>query len=316
VDLRISSYPTVFGENVVIRLLDHAHLHHRLDVLGLNPEALERLTAMIRQPHGMVLVTGPTGSGKTTTLYAALAQLNAVEQNIMTIEDPVEYRLPLIRQTQVNNKAGITFAVGLRSLLRQDPDIIMVGEIRDRETAEIAVHAALTGHLVLSTLHTNDATSAVARLVDMGIEPFLAASTLLGVVGQRLVRRLCASCRVPLAGGGPPLAAPRPSPPSSGGVTIEPPGSPLPVEPAVRYEPRGCRLCHQRGYQGRVGLFELFRIEAQTRTLIVQRASADALRQLALRAGMRTMRQDGLGKVAQGLTSPDEVDRVVPEDAG
>jgi len=291
-DLRISTYPTVHGENIVIRILDQAAIALKLTDLGCSPQTLTTLQDLIQRPHGMILVTGPTGSGKTTTLYAALSQINSMAKNIMTIEDPVEYQVPLIRQTQINPKAGVTFATGLRSLLRQDPDVIMVGEVRDQETAEIAIHAALTGHLVLSTLHTNDAPGAVARLLDMKIEPCLVASTLLGVIAQRLVRRICPKCQE---------------------------GRRLPAdvrakypELTVAYRGRGCRSCRMTGYAGRVGVFELLLVEEAVRTKVASRCSSDVLKAQAIKGGMRTMRADGLLKVQQGLTTLEELDRVVP----
>ncbi|MBI3996889.1 MAG: type II/IV secretion system protein [Candidatus Omnitrophica bacterium] len=294
VDLRISTYPTVSGENVVIRLLDPSAVSLTLTDLGFSPQTLAQFQQLIERPHGLLLVTGPTGSGKTTTLYAALSQINSMTRNLMTIEDPVEYHLPLIRQTQINPKAGVTFATGLRSILRQDPDVIMVGEIRDQDTAEIAMHAALTGHLVLSTLHTNDAVGAVARLLDMHVEPYLLASTLLGVIAQRLVRRICPSCQ----------ESRRP-----------------PAEVRARYPEltvisrgRGCRACRDTGLLGRVGVFELFLIDEAARANIAARGTSDELRRLAIQRGMRTMRADGLLKVQQGLTTLDELDRVVPPD--
>lgn len=292
IDLRISTYPTVFGENVVIRLLDHESLTLKLDELGFGPAMLQDLVTLIGRPHGMLLVTGPTGSGKTTTLYGVLSHINSMTKNIVTIEDPVEYRLPLIRQTQVNPKAGVTFANGLRSLLRQDPDVIMVGEIRDQETAEIAIHAALTGHLVLSTLHTNDAVGAVARLLDMKVEPFLLSSTLLGVVAQRLVRRICTHCQESTR----PTAEMRAAYPQL----------------TAFFRGRGCRFCHQGGFTGRVGIFELFRVDDTIRELISHRRSSTELLKAARIAGMQTMRQDGLLKVQQGLTTLEELDRMVP----
>ena len=292
IDLRISSYPTILGENLVIRLLDHASLKLDLDVLGFAPDMLTQFRELIQRPHGIVLVTGPTGSGKTTTLYASLSQINSMEKNIMTIEDPVEYHLPLIRQTQINLKAGVTFAAGIRAILRQDPDIIMVGEIRDQETAEIAVHAALTGHLVLSTLHTNDAVGAIARLVDMGMEPFLLASTLLGVMAQRLVRKICPHCQ----------AGSRPSPEQRQRYP----------DLTVVYQGRGCRLCRKSGYRGRVGIFELFQIDEQARAMVAAKTSTDELRRYALAHGMCNLRGDGLLKVQKGLTTLEELDRVVP----
>lgn len=293
-DLRISTYPTVSGENIVIRIFDQSAVALQLTDLGFSQEHRSHFETLIHHPHGMLLVTGPTGSGKTTTLYAALGQISSIAKNLMTIEDPVEYHVPLIRQTQVNLKAGVTFATGLRSLLRQDPDVIMVGEIRDRETAEIAIHAALTGHLVLSTLHTNDAIGAVPRLLDMGVESYLLGSTLLGVVAQRLVRRICPDCQE---------------------------GSRLPQdlrkkypELTVTYRGRGCHRCRQTGYLGRVGVFELFLVDESMREPITAKRSSDDLRTLALKRGMRTMRQDGLAKVQQGITTLDELDRVVPPD--
>jgi len=294
VDLRISTYPTVAGENVVIRLLDQSAVALQLSDLGFAPDSLAQCQALVRHPHGLLLVTGPTGSGKTTTLYAAIAQVNSMAKNIMTIEDPVEYRVPLIRQTQVNVKAGVTFAAGLRSILRQDPDIIMVGEIRDRETAEIAIHAALTGHLVLSTLHTNDAAGAVARLLDMGVEPFLLSSTLLGVIAQRLVRRICPQCQ----------EGRRPSKELQERYP----------ELTVDYHGRGCRACRMSGYLGRLGVFELLPVEESVRTAITSRASSDALHALARQHGMRTMRADGFLKIQQGVTTVEEIERVVPPD--
>ncbi len=295
IDLRISTYPTVAGENVVIRLLDQHAVALRLTDLGFADDMLVQFQQLVGRPHGMLLVTGPTGSGKTTTLYAALAQINSMTKNIMTIEDPVEYQTPLIRQTQVNVKAGLTFAVGLRSILRQDPDVIMVGEIRDQETAEIALHAALTGHLVLSTLHTNDAVGAAARLLDMGMEPFLLASALLGVVGQRLVRRICPECQE--------------------GQRIDPSLRERYPKLTMTYRGRGCRACRMTGFRGRLGVFELFRVDDEARAQIVARSSTTALTALAVQRGMRTMRSDGLLKVQQGITTLEELDRVVPPDA-
>ncbi len=294
IDVRLSTYPTLFGENLVLRLLDHQSLLLSLEALGFSAQVLAQFADLIQRPHGMVLVTGPTGSGKTTTLYGALTQINSVAKNIMTIEDPVEYRLPLIRQTQINLKAGVTFATGLRSLLRQDPDVIMVGEIRDRETAEIAIHAALTGHLVLSTLHTNDAVGTVARLIDMGVESYLLSSTLLGIVAQRLVRKICTSCR----------------------QEEKPPLQVQQRHPHLQklFRGRGCRFCRQTGFSGRMGVFELFRIDERSKALVAERCPTHKLKEMALSAGMKTMRMDGLRKVQEGLTTLDELDRVVPEE--
>jgi len=292
VDLRISTYPTVSGENVVIRLLDQSATALHLGDLGFSAEALSQFQRLIEHPHGMLLVTGPTGSGKTTTLYAALAQINSMTKNIMTIEDPVEYHVPLLRQTQISLKAGVTFATGLRSLLRQDPDVIMVGEIRDEETAQISMHAALTGHLVLSTLHTNDAAGAVARLLDMHVEPYLLSSTLLGVIAQRLVRRICPHCQ----------EGSRPSPELRQRIP----------ELTVLYRGRGCRRCRQTGFVGRVGVFELLVVSELMKPKIATRCTSDVVKGVAVEQGMRTMRADGLLKVQQGLTTLEELDRVVP----
>ncbi|MBI2093282.1 MAG: type II/IV secretion system protein [Candidatus Omnitrophica bacterium] len=294
IDLRISTYPTISGENIVIRLMDRDRTQLRLEDLGFSHKTLDRFEKLVKRPNGILLVTGPTGSGKTTTLYAALSRINSVEYNIMTIEDPVEYYLPMIRQTQVNLKAGVTFAVGLRSLLRQDPDVIMVGEIRDKETAEIAIHSALTGHLVLSTLHTNDAVGAAARLADMGVEPYLLSSTLLGVVAQRLVRRVCSHCKESVS-----------------------------ILDAIRQRypqltqlsrGKGCRFCHKTGFLGRVAVCELFNVDEAERSLIAKRVSSEELAKQAKIAGMQTMYQDGLRKVQEGLITLEELERLIAPD--
>jgi len=285
IDVRVSTLPTGHGERAVLRLLDKEAGRLRLDKLGMSPQVLAQLDELIRQPHGIVLVTGPTGSGKTTTLYAALARLDASTTNILTVEDPIEYDLPGISQTQVNAKIDMTFALALRAILRQDPDVIMIGEIRDLETAQIAVQASLTGHLVLATLHTNDATSAVTRLVDMGVEPFLLASSLLGVLAQRLVRRLCQQCRRP---------------------------DTLP-DGRVVYRPVGCEACNHTGYSGRSGIHELFKVDDEVRRLIHEGRDEQALRAQALRSGMRTLRDDGQRWVVAGVTAPEEILRVTRE---
>jgi len=295
VDLRISTYPTIAGENVVIRLLDQSAVALQLPDLGFEADMREQFSRLIARPHGMLLVTGPTGSGKTTTLYAALSHINSMTKNIMTIEDPVEYHIPLIRQTQINLKAGVTFATGLRSILRQDPDVIMVGEIRDRETAEIAIHASLTGHLVLSTLHTNDSVGAIARLLDMGVEPYLVSSTLLAVIAQRLVRRVCPECQ---EGRRPSKDVKQRYP------TLD-----------VLYRGRGCRACRESGLSGRVGIFELLTITEALQASIAAKSAAGTLYALAREQGMRTMRQDGMLKVSRGETSLEELNRVAPDDA-
>jgi type IV pilus assembly protein PilB len=292
IDVRVSSFPTIYGENLVLRLLDKSNVALGLDQLGLAPEMATRFRELLRQPYGIILATGPTGSGKTTTLYAALQLLNSEDKNIITIEDPVEYHLPLVRQSQINPRAGITFAAGLRAILRQDPDIIMVGEIRDAETAEIAVQAAMTGHLVLSTLHTNDAASAITRLTDMGIEPFLVASALVAVVAQRLVRRVCDRCRTRVL----------PDPVVAAALKLP--------EGAVLSRGRGCPYCRNTGYRGRLGTFELLTIDDEVRHLTMKRAASSDIAGYAVAQGMRTLRDDGIQKVIQGLTTAEELVRV------
>jgi len=293
IDVRVSSLPTIYGENLVLRLLDKTSVKKDLKSLGMDPSILTNFEKIIQTPYGVVLVTGPTGSGKSTTLYGALNTVNDMDKNIVTVEDPVEYDLELIRQTQVNPKVGLTFAVGLRSILRQDPDIIMVGEIRDPETAEIAVQAALTGHLVFSTLHTNDACGAVTRLMDMGVQPFLIASSLVGVLGQRLVRRICTHCKE---------------------LYVPPPAliQELGLEESVDhfYVGRGCKECHSLGYAGRTAIHELLTVTPEIRNLITARATQSDIQKLALSQGMRTLRQAGLEKARQGITTLQEVIKV------
>jgi type IV pilus assembly protein PilB len=294
IDLRVATLPAAYGENVVMRILDQSKVMIDLDMLGMLPQALERFTKAFSQAHGAVLVTGPTGSGKSTSLYGALNQLNTVEKNIITIEDPVEYQLEGITQVQVNKKAGLTFASGLRSMMRADPDIIMVGEIRDRETAQIAIEAALTGHLVLSTLHTNDAPGAVTRLIEMGIEPFLVGSAVDCVVAQRLARLLCSECKrrttikaeVMRANG------------FNVGLDLE------------AYEPVGCARCGGSGYKGRIGLYEVMWVSDTIRSLAVAREPAETIAHAAVHEGMMRLREDGLEKVRRGLTSIAEIARV------
>ncbi len=297
IDLRVSSVPTVFGEKVVMRILDKRAALVGVDRLGLLGPDLPRFESLIAKPYGIILITGPTGSGKTTSLYAILNRLNKTDVNIITVEDPVEYQLAGISQVQINPKAGLTFATGLRSFLRQDPDIIMVGEIRDEETARIAIHAALTGHLVLSTLHTNDAPGAVARLADMGVEPFLVSSSVIGVVAQRLVRVLCPQCREAYT---PPVEVLE-------RYRLIGPGDP----PPVIYRPRGCDRCNHIGYKGRIGLFEIMVMDDEVRALVVRESSADVLKAAAVAAGMRTLHLDGVAKVLAGTTSLEELLRVV-----
>ncbi len=291
-DIRVSTFPTIHGENLVLRLLDKTALVRGFEDLMFSSANLTGFERLIRQPHGIVLVTGPTGSGKTTTLYAALARISSLEKNIVTIEDPVEYELPLIRQTQINPKADITFANGLRSILRQDPDVIMVGEIRDRETSEIAIQASLTGHLVLSTLHTNDAPTALTRLIDMGVEPFLIASSVTGVLAQRLVRALCPACKEPYQPGDDIL--------QKAGLSAG----------DVLYRARGCVQCRMNGYSGRFGIAELLLVDDDVRSMINAKRPAEEIRRYAQDAGMVTLLEDGLDKARRGLTTLDEVMRV------
>jgi len=301
VDLRVSTFPTIYGENVVLRLLDKSVGLMRLEDLGFSEEMLAEYRRAIARPHGLLLVTGPTGSGKTTTLYATLAILNTPDKNIITIENPVEYQLAQVRQSQVNPKAGLTFASGLRSILRQDPDIIMVGEIRDLETAQTAVQAALTGHLVLTTLHTNDAVGAITRLVDMGVEPFLIASSVVGVLAQRLVRTICSRCKQPYVA----------SPQLRALLGIHEGKGPL-----TFYRGKGCQYCRDSGYRGRVGIFEFLTISDRLRELVLPKGAAAELKRAALGEGMRDLRIDGILKATRGLTSIEEVLRITQADGG
>ena len=299
-DIRVSTLPTSFGERVVLRLLDKASSILSLEEIGLDASLLRQFEGMIGKSHGIFLVTGPTGSGKTTTLYAALTRLNNREKNIITVEDPVEYQLAGVGQIQVNPKINLTFANGLRSILRQDPDIIMVGEIRDRETAEIAVQSALTGHMVFSTLHTNDAAGALTRLVEMGIEPFLAASSIVGILAQRLVRTICPHCKE--------AVAPPPELLEQLGDEAK-----LPSD-AQFFMGRGCNRCMDIGYWGRVGIYELLRIDEVVRDLLLQDKDAATIKQAAVRRGMQSLRAAGLVKALQGVTSLEEVLRVTQEE--
>ncbi len=292
IDIRVSSFPTVYGENLVLRILDKTKGPMGIQEMGMDPEVTASFRDLISRPHGILLVTGPTGSGKTTTLCAVLNAINSIEKNIITLEDPVEYRLPLIRHCQINPKAGITFASGLRSILRQDPDVLMVGEIRDSETAEIAFQAALTGHLVLSTLHTNDAGGALTRMVDMHIEPFLIASSVIAILAQRLVRRVCPDCTEPAA------------PPES---VLKRLGTPAGT-PFVRG--KGCKQCGDSGYHGRLGVFELLPMTDAARRLLMEGKSSKEMGAQAQRNGMRTLREDALAKALAGLTTAEEVLRV------
>jgi len=296
VDVRVSTIPTGHGERVVLRLLDKQAGRLDLTRLGMDEATLAHMDRLILEPHGIVLVTGPTGSGKTTTLYAALSRLDATALNIMTVEDPIEYDLDGISQTQVNTRIEMSFARALRTILRQDPDVVMIGEIRDLETAQIAVQASLTGHLVFATLHTNDAVSAVTRLVDMGVEPFLLASSLIGVGAQRLVRKLCLECRKPFAADAAQLRA----------LGLAPTDGTL-------YSAQGCAACNRSGYRGRTGIYELLTVDDELRRMIHDRASEQTLRAHVLSRGMRTLRDDGMRWAAQGVISLEEVVRVTRE---
>lgn len=293
VDLRVSTFPTIFGENVALRVLDKRNIISGLEQLGFFPEVLHRWRILLDEPYGMILVTGPTGSGKTTTLYASLNELDSIHKKIITVEDPVEYHLKNVNQTQINPKAGLTFSVALRSILRQDPDIIMVGEIRDIETAEIAFRAAQTGHLVLSTLHTNTAPGAIIRLLDMGVEPYLISSSLIGVLNQRLVRCLCNSCKEKY----------KPYPEE---IKLLDPKL-CEREDISFYRGKGCHLCNGTGYGGRTGIFELMVINEELRRLIIKNPDISEIREVARKSGMETLREDGIKKVIEGITTISEV---------
>ncbi|MDI6907389.1 MAG: ATPase, T2SS/T4P/T4SS family [Thermoanaerobacterales bacterium] len=298
VDVRVATLPGAYGEKVTLRLLDRTGKLITLDELGFAPPVLAAYREGARLPYGFILVTGPTGSGKSTTLYATLAALNSTEKNIITVEDPIEYRIDGVNQIQINPRAGLTFATGLRSILRSDPDIVMIGEIRDQETARIAVESALTGHLVLSTLHTNDAAGAITRLGDMGIEPFLTASSLVCILAQRLVRVLCLNCKEPYEL---PAAEWRRV---AGAADAD-------DRPIRLYRPRGCLRCSNTGYRGRIGVYELLRVTEPIRRLTLARRSAGEIKEAAVAEGMVTLFEDGLLKVKKGITSLEEVMRVI-----
>jgi general secretion pathway protein E len=301
IDLRVSTIPCQYGERSVLRLLDRAQAVESIDLdkLGFSGENLRKLDRLIRQSHGIILATGPTGSGKSTTLYAALSRINSPEKNIITIEDPIEYQLRGVGQMQVNPKIELSFASGLRSILRQDPDVIMVGEIRDGETAEIAIQAALTGHLVFSTLHTNDSFGSLTRLVEMGIEPFLVSSSILAVLAQRLVRRLCQECRAPYT----------PTTTELQRIGIHAAGFAGKI-----YKPAGCRACRNTGYRGRIAIQELMVMEDDIRTMVMQNADAASIRRTCQAKGMKLLRQDGAERVFAGETTIEELLRVTQED--
>ncbi len=299
IDMRVATLPTVYGEKIVMRLLDKSNVMLDLEDLGFAEKALKRFQRSFSRPYGAILVTGPTGSGKSTTLYAALNILNAPEKNIITVEDPVEYRLTGINQVQVNVRAGMTFAAALRSILRCDPDIVMVGEIRDRETAQIAVESALTGHLVLSTLHTNDAPGALSRLTEMGIEPFLTSSAVDCVLAQRLARRLCSQCKEPYTATKEMLRK------------NDFPPEVCDRDDVVLYRAKGCSRCNNTGYKGRLGLYEVMIVSEAIRRLTVERKSADEISRVAAAEGMKSLREDGIDKVLLGMTSVEEIARVI-----
>ncbi|MBL8239745.1 MAG: Flp pilus assembly complex ATPase component TadA [Bryobacterales bacterium] len=292
VDLRVSTLPTLYGESVVMRLLDRSAGEQFYDLrkLGFTDRMLERMEHYTQLPHGIMFVTGPTGSGKSTTLYSALKRINGVERKIITIEDPVEYQMDGINQIHVNPQIGLTFASGLRHIVRQDPDVIMVGEVRDRETADVAIRSALTGHFVFSTLHTNDAPSAVTRLTDMGVENYLISSSVVSILAQRLVRKICVVCR------------------ERGPVRMRPEGTDVPT-----WKGRGCDACFGSGFKGRVGIFELMELNDEIRRMITRNEDASILTEAARRNGMRTLREDGWDKVAEGVTTPEEILRVTQE---
>jgi general secretion pathway protein E len=303
IDIRLSTTPTVYGERIVMRLLDKSAVLLDLAEIGMDSDQLAKMESLIHKSHGIVLVTGPTGSGKTTTLYAALSKINRPDLNIMTIEDPVEYQLQGISQTPVNPKIELTFANGLRSFLRQDPDVIMVGEIRDLETAEIAIQASLTGHLVFSTVHTNDAAGAITRLVDMGVEPFLVASSLVGVLAQRLVRVLCKECRE--------AYFPTAEELREINLTTE---QVRKASGGKLYRPVGCDACNGTGYRGRAGIYEIMLLDDDIRQLILKNVDSGTIKKTAAQKGMRSLMDDGANKVLKGLTSVAEVLSVTQED--
>ena len=298
IDIRVATSPTAHGERVTMRLLDKSAVLLDLSAIGMDDRTLGQVEDLIARPYGILLVTGPTGSGKTTTLYSCLARINSPDRNILTVEDPVEFQLEGISQMAVNPKIHLNFATGLRSYLRHDPDVIMVGEIRDQETAEIAIQASLTGHLVFSTLHTNDAAGAFTRLIDMGVEPFLVASSLLGNMAQRLVRKLCRSCRIPY------------EPTDAELDKLEIQRSELEAAGGVLYRAQGCDECRHRGYRGRTGIYELLTVTEDIRHLVMQRADAGSIKKVAVAEGMRTLRRDGADKVLRGETTLEEILRV------
>ncbi len=300
IDFRVSSIPTIHGESIVLRILDKGSILLDIEKLGFPEDILIEFKEIIQRPHGIILVTGPTGSGKTTTLYCALEKINSPEKKIITVEDPVEYQLKGVNQIQVKPSIGLNFANALRSIVRQDPDVILIGEIRDSETAEIAIHSALTGHLVFSTLHTNDAPSAITRLIDMGMEDYLLSSTIIGVLAQRLVRVACPYCRIPYT----------PNPAILKELSVEWNGSSIPP----LFDVKGCENCSYTGYMGRTGIFEFFKVTEDIQRLILEKRGSHILKEAARRKGMRTLREDGWLKVKEGVTTVSEVLRVTQEE--
>jgi type II secretion system protein E len=314
-ELRVSVIPTLYGENIVVRILPTTMLFSIAD-LGMSPQDLKTLEGLIAKPHGIIFLTGPTGSGKTTTLYACLSRLNTYEKKIITIEDPIEYELKGISQSQVNSKINLTFARMLRSVLRHDPDIMMVGEVRDFETADITIQTALTGHLVFSTLHTNNSASGATRLMDIGVEPFLIASSVEAFIAQRLVRKICPKCKEKVKMTESPSLRGRRSRPKQSQkkeiASVVPPG--LPRNDV--YRGKGCKVCNNTGYFGRTGIYEILKVNEEIRKLILQKASSDVIKESAVKIGMRTLRQDGWEKALAGITTPEEVMRVTQEEEG
>jgi general secretion pathway protein E len=300
IDFRVSSVPTIYGESIVLRILDKSSIVLDIEKLGFPEDTMKGFNDLIGRPHGIILVTGPTGSGKTTTLYCALEKINSPDKKIITVEDPVEYQLRGVNQIQVKPAIGLSFANALRSIVRQDPDVILIGEIRDAETAEIAIHSALTGHLVLSTLHTNDAPSAITRLIDMGMEDYLLSSTIIGILAQRLIRVACPYCQVPYAPDPAILREMRRDGEKTEGWRI--------------IEVRGCEQCARTGYWGRAGIFEFLEIDDDIRKLILEKKDSNIIKEMARKKGMRTLREDGWLKVKQGMTTIPEVLRVTQEE--
>jgi type IV pilus assembly protein PilB len=299
-DLRVSTLPTNHGENIVMRLLGKGSSLFSLEHLGLTPENTKKVEHYFSKPYGIILIVGPTGSGKTTTLYSALRKVNSLKKNVLTIEDPIEYKFTFIKQTQLNEKAGYTFDAAIRSFMRQDPDVMLVGEIRDQETAELAVRASITGHLVLSTLHTNNAIGTIPRLDDLNIPPYLVASGLLAIIAQRLVRRLCPYCKVPLQKSVDEL------------VELGIPRDIISMNPDYTlYEAKGCEHCRNTGYNGREAIVEIFELDTELEALITKRASTLEILELAKKKGMKTMREDGYIKALKGVTTLEEIERVI-----